>query len=205
MSPDPATTIALPGPDRRALVLFHGRGGTEGDLVAIARAVAPERYVIAPRGPEPEGAGWAWFRHHRIGVPVRTSLDERLAEAVAWLEDELAERELTDPVTLVGFSNGGMMAGALLAARPDLVAAAALIAGAYPLPDDLLPPGRLLGRRILATRGGADPFFDETQLTAGVAAYRRAGAAVETVVDPDGGHGATPLLAAALEGWLRDT
>jgi phospholipase/carboxylesterase len=178
MSPDPDTTIVLPGPDRRALVLLHGRGGTEGDLVAIARAVAPERFLVAPRGPEPEGAGWAWFRHHRIGVPVRESLDERLEEMAAWLDGELARLELTEPVTLVGFSNGGMMAGALLSARPGLVEGAALLAG-------------------------ADPFFDDAQLAAGAEAYRRAGAAVETVVDPEGGHGVTPRLAGALEAWLH--
>jgi predicted esterase len=133
MSPDPDTTIVLPGPDRRALVLLHGRGGTEGDLVAIARAVAPERFLVAPRGPEPEGAGWAWFRHHRIGVPVRESLDERLEEMAAWLDGE--------------------------------------------------------------QRGALNQ--------AGAEAYRRAGAAVETVVDPEGGHGVTPRLAGALEAWLH--
>jgi predicted esterase len=136
-------------------------------------------------------------------VPVRESLDERLEEMAAWLDGELARLELTEPVTLVGFSNGGMMAGALLSARPGLVEGAALLAGAYPLPEDLLAPGRLDGRRVLATRGGADPFFDDAQLAAGAEAYRRAGAAVETVVDPEGGHGVTPRLAGALEAWLH--
>lgn len=185
-----------------ALLLLHGRGGTEGDLVGIARAIAPTRPLVSPRGREPEGAGWAWFRHVRIGIPVRESLDERLGELSGWLDAIIEAEGVPQPLTAVGFSNGGMMAGALLAARPDLVEGVALVAGAYPLPDDLLPEGRLTGRRVLALRGARDPFFDEDQLDAGAAGYRAAGAEVEVDVDPDGGHGLTPGQAGRLEAWL---
>ncbi len=98
--------------------------------------------MLAPRGPEPQGGGFAWFRHHAIGVPEIASLEECLALVAAWLDAAVVEHGLEAPLTAVGFSNGGMMAGALSAVRPDLVADVALLSSAYPLPAEIAGPRR---------------------------------------------------------------
>jgi phospholipase/carboxylesterase len=130
------------------------------------------------------------------------SLDARLAQVAAWLESALARHEVAAPVTAIGFSNGGMMAGSLVAARPDLVGAAALLSSGYPLPPHVYALGGLAGRRVLILGGDADPFHTVDTLRAGAAAYRDAGAEVEAVVEPGAGHGVTQAQAAHLTRWL---
>lgn len=182
------------------LLALHGRGGAEGDLLGLGEALGGVG-VLAPRGPEPQPPGYAWFRNTAIGIPVIASLDERLAELAAWLETALPAAGIATPVPVVGFSNGGMMAGAIAAARPDLVADVALLSSAYPLPDHIYELGGLRGRRVLAIGGEDDPFLPVDVAAAGVAAYRAAGAEVTAITRP-GGHGVGPEEIAALADWL---
>jgi len=202
-APDALVHLHRPAaPGRVTLLLLHGRGGSEGDLVPLADAVDPGLGVLAPRGPDAQTpAGYAWFLHHAIGVPVEESLDARLAEVGDWLAAAVAAHG-TGPVVAVGFSNGGMMAGALLAARPDLVASAALLSGAYPLPEHVLALGGVRGRRVHMAGGDADPFHPVQTLAAGERSYAAAGALVERHVTPGAGHGITQGQVDDLRAWL---
>ena len=189
-------------PGAPTLLALHGRGGAEGDLQGLGEALGGGVGVLAPRGPEPQGGGFAWFRHHAIGVPELASLEENLDLLAAWLDAAVAEHGLEVPLTAVGFSNGGMMAGALSAARPDLVGDVALLSSAYPLPPETVALGGLAGRRVLAAGGLDDPFLPRETAAAGVASYRAAGADVTEAWRP-GGHWIGPEEVAALAGWLR--
>jgi phospholipase/carboxylesterase len=175
-------------PGAPTLLALHGRGGHETDLLGLGEALGGGIGVLAPRGPELQPPGYAWFRNMGIGNPVAESLDLRLTELMEWLEATAAELGLDTPMTVVGFSNGGMMAGALAAARPDLVDRVALLSSAYPLPPEVYALGGLRGRRVLAIGGDSDPVLPLERVEAGVAAYRAAGAEVTTIVRP-GGHG----------------
>lgn len=194
--------LAPASPGAHTLLALHGRGGAEGDLLGLGEALGGGVGVLAPRGPEPQGAGFAWFRHHAIGVPEIASLEENLALVAAWLDAAVAEHGLEAPLTAVGFSNGGMMAGALSAARPDLVGDVALLSSAYPLPAATAALGGLRGRRVLAAGGREDAFLPAAVAAAGVASYRDAGAEVTEAWRP-GGHGVGAEEIAALAGWLR--
>jgi phospholipase/carboxylesterase len=187
-------------PGRPTLLALHGRGGREEDLLGLAGALDGAG-VLAPRGPEPQPSGYAWFRHHRVGVPVAESLDLRLAEVAGWLEEVVRREGLIAPLPAVGFSNGGMMAGALASARPDLVGDVALLSSAYPLPEEVLALGGLRGRRVLASGGEDDPFLPADVAAAGVEAYRRAGAEVTARWHP-GGHGIREEEVRDLARWL---
>ncbi len=189
------------GPGSPTLLALHGRGGRETDLLGLGEALGGGLGVLAPRGPEIQEPGFAWFRNMGIGNPVRESLDLRLAELAAWLEDAVARLRLTAPLAVVGFSNGGMMAGALGAARPDLVDRVALLSSAYPLPDHVYALGGLAGRPVLAVGGEDDPFLPRDVAAAGVAAYRAAGAEV-TDITRHGGHGLGPQELEALRRFL---
>ncbi|HWH15969.1 MAG TPA: alpha/beta fold hydrolase [Miltoncostaeaceae bacterium] len=184
------------------LLLLHGRGGDHADLLPVADAVAPGWGVLAPRGPVPQPPGWAWFLNRAIGVPVEEDFDRRRDEVAGWLEDALATYAMRAPVVALGFSNGGMMAGALAAARPDLVAAVALLSSAYPLSAARYAEGGLRDTPVFASGGDADPFHPPEVMRAGVDAYRAAGARVEELQEPGAGHGVTPLQAEALRRWL---
>jgi len=188
-----------PGP---VILALHGRGGTERDLVPVAQVIAPGAGVLAPRGPEPQPPGWAWFAHRAIGVPVDASFDARLAELVAWLEAAVADYGIATPLTALGFSNGGMMAGALVATRPDLADAAMLMASGYRLPEQIARRGGLAGRRILVSGGDDDPFHTTETMDAGVRAYAAAGADVVALRYPSTGHTITREQALDAAAWL---
>lgn len=199
------TAVVLPAdPGRPTLLLLHGRGGTENDLVALARAVAPGWGIIAPRGAEQQNGGYAWFTHHAIGVPVIESLDVRLAETGEVVASLAGQAGVTGPMVAIGFSNGGMMAGSLGAARPDLIGGVALLCSTYPLPPHIHALGGLEGMPVVALAGGADPFHPQQVHQAGLAAYRASGALVCEHTDNSGAHGVTPEHARILGKWLED-
>ena len=181
------------------LLALHGRGGREDDLLGLAEALRVG--VLAPRGPEPQPPGYAWFQNRGIGIPVLESFEARLAETAAWLADAAAGLGLATPLAAVGFSNGGMMAGALAAAHPALVGDVALLSSAYPLPPEIAGRGGLAGRRVLAAGGEDDLFLPLPTLAAGVASYRAAGAEVVEVLRP-GGHGVGAEELEAMRRWL---
>ena len=188
--------------DAPTLLLLHGRGGSERDLVGIGHALGAGVGYLAPRGPEVQPPGWAWFTNRGIGIPVVENTQGHLDDLSAWLDVALAHYGITSPVVAVGFSNGGMMAGALLAARPDVVSGAALFSSAYPLPAELRDRGGLAGRRMFITAGDADPMHPTATFTAGVASYEEAGAIVEASLEPGVGHEITLAQVDALRGWL---
>jgi phospholipase/carboxylesterase len=195
--------VHTPQAGRPSLLLLHGRGGTEHDLVGLAQAVAPGWGIIAPRGPEAEGGGFAWFRHHAIGIPVDESLDSRLAETAERVHDLAAGAGIAVPLVAVGFSNGGMMAGALGATHPELVSAVVLLSSTYPLPPAVGMAGGLQDMPVLALAGGSDPFLPPPVHEAGVRAYGDAGAVMTAFVAEDGGHGVAAEHAAELRKWLE--
>lgn len=192
----------LPAPEGAPTVLaLHGRGGREDDLLGLAEALGGGVGLLAPRGPEPQPPGYAWFLNRGVGIPVLESFEERLAETAAWLRAIAVELDLAIPVPAVGFSNGGMMAGALAAAHPDLVSDVALLSSAYPLPDEIVSRGGLRGRRVVAVGGENDPFLPVATAVAGVECYRAAGADVSATLRP-GGHGIGPEEIDVLRAWL---
>jgi phospholipase/carboxylesterase len=105
-------------------------------------------------------------------------------------------------MVVMGFSNGGMMAGALACARPDLVGGVALLCSAYPLPPHIYAMGGIAGMPMVAVSGGADPFHPPDVHAAGVAAYRAAGAHVSETIDTTGTHSVTPEHVRILRKWL---
>lgn len=186
------------------LLLLHGRGGFEHDLLDLAAMVAPGWGVIAPRGPEREGNGYAWFQHQAIGVPVIESLDVRLHETAEVAAGLARDAGVRLPMVAVGFSNGGMMAGALGCARPDLVGGVVLLSSTYPLPSHIYDMGGLCGTPVLALAGGADAVHPREVHAAGVAAYSGAGAAVTAAVDPDAGHEVSTEQVHVMRTWLGE-
>jgi phospholipase/carboxylesterase len=108
---------AAEGEPEGTIVLFHGRGADERDLVPLFDVLDPDRRFrgITPRGPlslPPGGAHWYIVR--QIGYPDRETFASTYAQAGEWLDDLLARHEIPHERTVIGgFSQGGVMSHAL--------------------------------------------------------------------------------------------
>lgn len=107
------------GADGPALLVLHGTGGDELDMLPLASAVAPGAPVLSPRGAVREGAANLWFRRFAEGVFDLDDLRRRAVDLAAWVaaareayRDGLAGR----PLVALGYSNGAKVAAATLLA-----------------------------------------------------------------------------------------
>ena len=146
----------IPGaaPAGPPLVLLHGSGGGEHDLVPVAEELAPGSPILGLRGTVATDGGYAFF--HRF--PDR-SIDEadigtRCPVLADFIEDAMARGSLSRAPVAVGFSNGAIMSAALLLIRPGLLAGAILFRPLSPFVQDL--PTRLDGTPVLIIDGEKD-------------------------------------------------
>lgn len=185
---DFASVVHAGDPGLPLLVLLHGTGGDEHDLVPLARQVLPRAPLLGVRGQVSEGGALRFFRRHAEGVLDLDDLRRRADGLAAWLRAEAARHGATRLVAL-GFSNGANIASALLFQHPGLLAGAALI---RPMmihdPDPRLD---LAGTRVLLSAGRADPLVPTAQVEALAATYRAAGAEV-TLAWQAAGHALVP-------------
>ena len=193
------------------LVLHHGRGTDEHDLLGLADVLDPERrlHVVTPRGPLslPGWPGHHWYLVPRVGFPDPDTFRAAYA-ALAVFHDELWERTGLAPeqTVLGGFSMGSVMSYAL-ALGPDRPAPAGILAfsGFVPTVEGWEPDlaGRTQVRAFIA-HGRRDPIME-----VGFARRSRdlligAGLDVE-YHEGDGAHHIDPAHAAAAVGWLHGT
>jgi phospholipase/carboxylesterase len=142
-----------------ALVLLHGRGANEADLLPLVDDLDPRFFVVSARAPLPLGPGFAWYHLQEIGSPEMTTFGASL-DALARLVEALPRLVPIDPSRLftLGFSQGAMMAGSLLRRRPEAVAGTVMLSGYLPLEADLtVDEAKLAGRPIFVAHGTLDP------------------------------------------------
>lgn len=189
--------------DAPLVVLLHGRGSNELDIIGLADHLPAGPAYAAVRAPIAEGGGYAWFANRGIGRPVAESLRATMDWFRTWL-DEAAPAART--VVLVGFSGGAAFAGGLLLDDPTRYAGAAVLFGTLPF-DAGVPtaPGRLTGTRVLVIHGDQDTVIPRDLLDR-TWAYLTGDAGGETtaVRDP-GAHGLSPDAVGAVERWLAAT
>ena len=114
------THLVRPGTVARpegALVLFHGRGADEHDLLPLLDMLDPERRLlgVTARGPLSLPPGGAhWYAVQRVGFPDPATFHDTYPLAAAWLDDLLAEHGIPPgSAVLGGFSQGAVMSYAL--------------------------------------------------------------------------------------------
>ena len=144
--PDPVSAHCfLPGTDPIAapLVLLHGSGGNEGDLLPLASELAPEAAKLGIRGTIAMEGGYAFF--HRLPDCRVDEVDiaARAPALAEFIEAFPARHNLARRPVAVGFSNGAIMAAALLLAHPGLLAGGDPVPPAFSVqPRSLAPPGQ---------------------------------------------------------------
>ncbi|WP_218974831.1 alpha/beta hydrolase [Streptomyces sp. NP160] len=193
-------------PSAPLVVLLHGRGATEADVIGLADHLpsgpgAPE--CVALRAPIAEGGGFAWFANAGTGRPLPDSLAASTAWFRAWLDAE-APLDVADPrqVLLVGFSGGATFAGGALLADPARYVGLATLFATLPF-DAGVPttPGHLAGVPVFVAQGDADTVIPpELQRRTWSYLHEDSGADLTAVRTP-GGHGLTADVVVALHRW----
>jgi phospholipase/carboxylesterase len=170
------------GERTRPLLLLHGTGGDENDLVPLGAAVAPGAALLAPRGPVLENGMPRFFRRFAEGRFDHDDVRRRADELADFVDGARADYALGPPVAL-GFSNGANIAAALLYRRPATLAGAILLRAMVPLPD---APAAVPGTPVLIVSGASDPIVPAANAQALAAALQNAGATVDHRVLPAG-------------------
>lgn len=120
------------------MLLLHGRGADEYDLLGVADRLPLAFNYASVRAPVPvAGGGFTWFENHGAGRPVARSLESSIRSLRAWL-DGPAIAPVSGRCYPFGFSAGMMMAGALLLDDPKRFSGAVLLSGALALRDAAL-------------------------------------------------------------------
>jgi phospholipase/carboxylesterase len=192
--------VFLPGTGR-PLLLLHGTGGDEHDLLPLRELLTPGAPVLSPRGTVLENGMPRHFRRLREGVFDEDDLRERVDELAGFLGEAEAEHGIEPGSWVaVGFSNGANMASATLLLRPETLAGAALFAAMVPFAD---PPAVDLGHRPVAVANGRhDPMATPQQTELLVAQLRDRGATVE-LFPHDGGHALPPSVLPGVRAFLE--
>ncbi|MCG9895594.1 MAG: alpha/beta hydrolase [Fimbriimonadaceae bacterium] len=172
----------------RVLVLLHGTGADENDLVPLARSLEHGAAILSPRGKSLDEGSPRWFRRFGEGRFDLEDLAEKSRELAEFLQTALSELAPGLPTTALGYSNGANMAAALMLAglwKPD---AAVLLRPMIPFEPESLPD--LAGTRILIAAGKHDLICRPSAAMRLEDALRDAGADVD-ILWSEAGHGLT--------------
>ena len=199
MSPAVSSYVHVfePGTDDAAppLLLLHGTGGNEHDLLGAARELSPGSAFLSPRGDVLENGQPRFFRRF---VEGGFDLDdvERRADALAEFVAAAAQHYgfARDRLLALGFSNGANMAASLLLRRPETLAGAVLLRPMVVLEPQ--HPAARPGRAVLIAAGARDPIVPPDHPPRLAAMLRTAGAEVDLRTHP-AGHGLVPADFAA--------
>ena len=153
-APPVVATYGAEDPVAPLVVLLHGRGSNERDIVGLASHLPTGPAYASVRAPIVEGGGFAWFANRGIGRPVAESLRDTMDWFRGWLDDVAP---VGRPVLLVGFSGGAAFAGGLVLDDPSRYAGAAILYGTLPFDAGLLTDaGRLANLPLFIAQGDGD-------------------------------------------------
>ena len=193
------------------LVLHHGRGADENDLLGLGDVFDPQGllHVVTPQAPlQLQGwPGYHWYVVPRVGYPDAETFHAAY-QALAAFHDELWERTRIAPerTVLGGFSMGSVMSYALgLGADRPAPAGIAAFSGFVPVVEGWKPAtADRLDTRVFVAHGRNDPIMEIGFARSARELLEAGGLAVE-YHESDAGHEIDPVHLAAAAGWLRST
>ena len=202
---------AAAGEPRGLLVLHHGRGTDERDLLGLADALDPRRRlrVVTPRAPLalPGSPGYHWYLVPRVGYPDRESFEAARA-ALADLHDRLWEETGVGPERTVfgGFSMGSVMSYAMgLGAERPPPAGILAFSGFVPTVEGWEPSlADRTGTRVFVAHGRRDPIM-EVEFARRARLLLEAGGLEVEYRESDVGHQIDPAHLADASAWLGET
>jgi phospholipase/carboxylesterase len=186
-------------PGAPPLLLLHGTGGDENDLLPVGRMVAPGAPLLSPRGDVLERGMPRFFRRFAEGVFDEDDVRRRAGALADFITDARKAYGIATPIAL-GYSNGANIAAAVLLLRPGVLAGAILWRAMMPLTAP--QPTSLSGTPVLMVSGARDPIAAPAEADRLKAALEAAGAAVEHRVLPVGHELSQADVSIARE-WLQ--
>lgn len=160
------------------LLLLHGTGGNEEDLLDLGRDLAPGAAMLSPRGNVLENGAPRFFRRLAEGVFDLEDVRLRAGELAVFIECARAEYHLErSRVVAVGYSNGANIAAVTMLLHPGHIQAAALLRAMVVLEPSPAPD--LAGAPVLISAGRMDPIVPAPHVTGLAEIFRAAGAEVE--------------------------
>jgi len=192
----------VPGTPNRTLLLLHGTGGNERDLIALGRELDPNAALLSPRGKVLENGMPRFFRRLAEGVFDLEDLKYRANELADFVSAAAQHYGFaTDQLVGVGYSNGANIAASMLLLRPEIMHGAILFRAMVPLNPDTLPD--LSSVRVWIGAGDQDPIVPASETKRLAELLRRAGADV-TIRFATAGHGLTNDDLESARHWLGE-
>jgi len=192
----------VPGTSERTLLLLHGTGGNERDLIPLGRELDASAGLLSPRGKVLENGMPRFFRRLAEGVFDLDDLKKRTNELADFVAAAARHYQFAgDKVVAVGYSNGANIAASMLLLRPEILRGAVLFRAMVPLIPESLPD--LSSVRVWIGAGSEDPIIPTSETQRLVELLRSAGADV-TLRFFNAGHGLTSSDVETARHWLDE-
>ena len=181
------------------LLLLHGTGGNEYDLLPVGRAIAPGAPLLSPRGKVIENGMPRFFRRLAEGIFDLEDLRGRAVELANFTVNACQTYGLKPPIAL-GYSNGANIAAAMLQLRPEILSGGILYRAMVPIDEPV--QGRLDAKPILIISGKHDMIVPLANAQRLATILKDGGADVDHQFMP-AGHALTEQDIDAAKRWLR--
>jgi phospholipase/carboxylesterase len=150
------------GRKKLTLVLLHGTGGNEEDLLFLGKEIESHASILSPRGKVLENGMPRFFRRLSEGVFDIEDLKIKTHELADFIQKCSLHYKFDLSQTIaVGFSNGANIATSMLFLRPEVIQGAILFRAMVPFIPDSLP--NLLNKKILLSAGLQDPIVSRNE------------------------------------------
>lgn len=182
------------------LLLLHGTGGNEHDLIELGRSLAPGANLLSPRGKILENGMPRFFRRLAEGVFDEADLIHRTHELANFVSTAAKHYGFAgETITAVGYSNGANIAASMLLLHPGVLRRAVLLRAMIPLIPDKNPD--LTGTRVFLASGLSDPILPIDNARRLAAMLSGAGAEVD-FQEINAGHQLTAAELDAARVWI---
>lgn len=189
-------------PSKPTLLVLHGTGGDENDLIPLGRMISADSAVLSPRGKVLEQGMPRFFRRLAEGVFDLDDLHARTEELAQFIAAASGQYGF-DPARVValGYSNGANIASSMMLAHPGVLAGGMLFRPMVPFEPKFTP--MLRNTRVLLSAGRQDPIVPQTNTTRLAELLQQSGADV-TLHWFDTGHGLVPREMETAARWFAE-
>jgi predicted esterase len=169
--------VPATGGSHLTLLLLHGTGGNESDLIQLGRQLSPSAALLSPRGKVLENGMPRFFRRLGEGIFDINDLTDQTHNLALFAKEAAEEYGFAlGKVVAVGYSNGANIAGSTLILHPETLAGAVLFRPMIPFVPENMP--RLSGKPILILAGTRDGLIPREETERLAELLKRAGADV---------------------------
>ena len=186
--------------DTLTLLLLHGTGGNEDDLIQVGQMISPSASLLSPRGKVLENGMPRFFKRLAEGVFDMEDLKFRTRELADFVKEASSTHGFDLNKTIaVGFSNGANIAASLILSYPEILMGAILFRAMVPFVPDFRP--NLSDKKVLLSAGVFDPIVSESQIQSLFDILKKSGANV-TLKWQQSGHNLIQSDISDAKEWL---